>query len=240
MEEFIYDQSKPHWGFSSWNDFFIRKFKPGVRPVAEPHNSKAITSGCEATPYAIEQHVKLTDTFWIKSQPYSLQDIFTESKKKLAEYFIGGTIYQAFLSAYNYHRWHAPVSGVIADMYQIEGTYYSEAEMAGEDPAGPNDSQGYITAVAARMVIVIDCDDKTLQKVACVFVGMAEVSSCTSEVKPGQHVNKGDELGYFQFGGSTCCFVFQSGVINHFTVKVPSRKESADPVKLNSTIAFAN
>jgi phosphatidylserine decarboxylase len=240
MDEFQYDQSKQYWGFKSWNDFFIRKFKPGVRPVADPHNSKVITSGCESTPYAIEQHVKLTDTFWIKSQPYSLLDIFTAPKKSLAENFVDGTVYQAFLSAYNYHRWHAPVSGTIADVYQVEGTYYSEAEAAGEDPGGPNDSQGYITAVAARMIMVIDCDDKALKKVACVFVGMAEVSSCTAEVKIGQHVNKGDELGYFQFGGSTCCLIFQPNVINHFTVKVPTDFDTTVPVKLNSTIAIAN
>lgn len=240
MDEFEYDQSKPYWGFKSWNDFFIRKFKPGLRPVAEPHNSKVITSGCESTPYSIEQNVKLSDSFWIKSQPYSLQDIFTEPKKNLAELFVGGTVYQAFLSAYNYHRWHAPVSGRIVDIYSVEGTYYSEAEASGFDPAGPNDSQGYITAVAARMVIVIDCDDRAIGKVGCVFVGMAEVSSCIGSVVIGQHVNKGDELGYFQFGGSTYCLIFQPNVINHFTVKVPADFDTAVPVKLNTTIAVAN
>ena len=239
MNEFQYDQSKPYWGFKSWNDFFIRKFKSGVRPVSEPDNSKVITSGCESTPYRIEQNVKLTDTFWIKSQPYSLKDIFTASKTNLAEQFIGGTVYQAFLSAYNYHRWHAPVSGTIEDVYLVEGTYYSEAESAGEDPAGPNDSQGYISSVATRMVIVIDCDDKKLGKVACVYIGMAEVSSCIGVVIPKQHVNKGDEVGYFQFGGSTYCLIFQPNVINHFTVKVPTNFDNAIPIKLNTTIAIA-
>lgn len=240
MEEFVYNPSKLYWGFNSWNDFFIRRFKPGLRPVAEPNNSKVITSGCESTPYSIEKDVKLTDRFWIKSQPYSLQDMFTQAKKELAETFVGGTIYQAFLSAYNYHRWHAPVSGKISDIYLIEGTYYSEAEAAGFDPAGPNDSQGYITAVATRMVIVIDCDDHALGKVACIYVGMAEVSSCVGRVNKGQHVNKGDELGYFQFGGSTYCLIFQPNVINHFTVKVPTDFDTAVPVKLNTTIAIAN
>jgi phosphatidylserine decarboxylase len=241
LNNFQYDQSKPYWGFKSWNDFFIRKFKPGVRPVAEPNNSKVITSGCESVPYAIEQNVKLSDTFWIKSQPYSLKDIFTASKTSLAENFVGGTVYQAFLSAYNYHRWHAPVSGTIADVYLVAGTYYSEAESEGEDPAGPNDSEGYITTVATRMIIIIDCDDHSLGKVACVFVGMAEVSSCVSVVKQNQHVNKGDEIGYFQFGGSTYCLIFQPNVINHFTVSVPSPKiKNPIPVKLNSMIAIAN
>jgi len=241
LNNFQYDTSKPYWGFNSWNDFFIRKFKPGVRPVAEPDNSKVITSGCESVPYAIEQNVKLSDTFWIKSQPYSLKDIFTAPKSSLAENFVGGTVYQAFLSAYNYHRWHAPVSGTIADIYLVSGTYYSEAESEGEDPAGPNDSEGYITTVATRMIIVIDCDDINLGKIACVFVGMAEVSSCIGEVRINQHINKGDEIGYFQFGGSTYCLIFQPHVINHFTVSVPPPTvKNPVPVKLNSMIAIAN
>ena len=72
---------------------------------------------------------------------------------------MGGSVYQAFPSAYDYHRWHAPVSGTIAKTYLIDGTYYSDAESEGVDPGGLNDSQGYATAVAARAVIVIDCED---------------------------------------------------------------------------------
>lgn len=38
--------------------------------------------------------------------------------------FVGGTVYQAFLSALSYHRWHAPIDGTIKDVYKIPGTYY--------------------------------------------------------------------------------------------------------------------
>ncbi|MEW6734056.1 MAG: phosphatidylserine decarboxylase family protein [Acidobacteriota bacterium] len=239
MSQFQCDPSQPYWGFSSWNDFFTREFKPGERPVADPTNNKVIVSACEATPYNIQQNVKLQDTFWIKSQPYSLQDIFTASQLELAQLFVGGSVYQAFLSAYNYHRWHAPISGTITDAYLVNGTYYSDAESEGLDPAGPNDSQGYITAVAARAVVVIECDDASVGKVACVFVGMAEISSCVLEVKLGQHVAKGDEVGYFQYGGSTHCLIFQPGVIQSFIPKPPFNFD-APPIKINSQIATAN
>lgn len=45
-------------------------------------------------------------------------------KDHLASLFCGGTIYQAFLGALDYHRWHSPVSGTIETIYQIPGTYY--------------------------------------------------------------------------------------------------------------------
>ena len=64
-----------HWGFTSWNDFFTRRFKDGERPVAAPDDDKVIVSACESTPYGISTDVQLHDRFWIKCQPYSLQDM---------------------------------------------------------------------------------------------------------------------------------------------------------------------
>ena len=72
-------------------------------------------------------NVKYSDKFWFKDDIYSLNDMFGGSKyqkEKIAEKFVGGTVYQAFLSALFYHRWHAPVDGIIEDIYAIDGTYY--------------------------------------------------------------------------------------------------------------------
>jgi phosphatidylserine decarboxylase len=238
LSQFLCDTSKPYWGYASWNHFFTREFKPGVRPVAQPDDSKVIVSACEASPYGVHEDVRLQDTFWIKQQPYSLLEMFTGKEAELAPRFVGGTVYQAFLSAFFYHRWHAPVSGKIVKAYLIDGTYYSDAESEGEDPGGLNDSQGYITAVAARAVIVIECDDPAIGEVACIFVGMAEVSSCMIEALPGQHVSKGDELGYFQYGGSTYCLVFQPGVVDSF-VRQPPFSDDAPPVHVNAHLCTA-
>lgn len=236
LSQFICEPDKPYWGFVSWNDFFTRRFRAGMRPVDEPGDDKIIVSACEAAPYNVQHDVKLNDTFWIKSQPYSLQDMFTASQTELAKTFVGGSVYQAFLSAFNYHRWHAPVSGVISHAYAVDGAYYSDADSEGEDPGGLNDSQGYITAVAARAVIVIECDDRSIGKVGCIFVGMADVSSCIIEALPGQQVCKGDELGFFQYGGSTCCLVFEPGVVRSFVPQPPFDDKGA-PVKVNAHIA---
>ncbi|WP_206996297.1 phosphatidylserine decarboxylase family protein [Trinickia mobilis] len=239
MSQFRSDPAAPYWGFASWNGFFTREFLPGARPVADPSNHKVIVNACESTPYHLRHDVKLQDRFWIKAQPYSLQDIFTAQHEDLAQKFVGGDVYQAFLSAYNYHRWHAPVSGTVVKAYLVDGTYYSDAESEGLDPAGPNDSQGYITAVAARAVLVIDCDDPAIGLVGCVFVGMAEISSCVVEALPGTHVKKGDEIGYFQYGGSTHCLIFRPGVIQRFVPKPPFNF-NAPPIKINTQIATAN
>ncbi|MDR6445224.1 phosphatidylserine decarboxylase family protein [Paraburkholderia sp. 22099] len=237
ISQFLCDPHEPHWGFASWNSFFTRQFKPGARPLAEAADSKIIVSACEASPYEVRHGIRFEDSFWLKSQPYSVREILERSPRELAERFVGGSIYQAFLSAFNYHRWHAPVAGTIREAYQVDGTYYSDAESEGEDPGGLNDSQGYTTAVAARAVIVIDCDDPAIGQVACVFVGMAEVSSCMIDVFPGQHVSKGEELGFFQYGGSTYCLIFEPDVIRGFVVQPPF--DNAQPIRVNAHLATA-
>jgi phosphatidylserine decarboxylase len=238
MEQFICAPDQPHWGFESWNQFFTRRLRPGSRPVAEPQSSKIIVNACEAAPYAMQHDVKLQDEFWIKAQPYSLLEMFGGGRRALAQRYVGGSVYQAYLGAHNYHRWHAPVEGTVVDQYLVDGTYYSDIEAEGDDPKGLNDSQGYTTSVAARSVIVIECDDKSLGQVACLFIGMAEVSSCVIETFVGQHVRKGDELGFFQYGGSTYCLVFEAGVVQDFTPKQPF-DDSAPPLKVNMHLATA-
>jgi phosphatidylserine decarboxylase len=75
-------------------------------------------------------------------------------------------------------------------------------------------------------------------------VGMSEVSSCLidSKVTAGYHVGKGEELGYFQFGGSTHCLVFRPGAIAEFTLTaIPQPHDPEAPlVRVRSKLATAN
>ncbi|HYL97563.1 MAG TPA: phosphatidylserine decarboxylase family protein, partial [Blastocatellia bacterium] len=222
LEEFQTNPDDPYLGFKSWNDFFIREFKPGMRPIASPDDDSVIVSACESAPYAIRNKVKEHDTFWLKSQPYSLRQMLNGHYVKE---FVGGTVYQAYLSPENYHRWHCPLSGTIKKLDRVAGAYYAEAASEGFDPAGPNDSQGYIAHVATRALIFIEADNPAIGLLCIVLIGMAEVSSCVlkradgSRLEEGQTVKKGEQIGYFQFGGSTHCLVFRAGVIKEFALQ---------------------
>ncbi len=240
MEQYDYDPEGEYWGFSSWNDFFTRKFEDidKSRPVAEPDNHKVIVSAADSEVFNIASNVKRSDWFWVKSQPYSLVDMLDSDK--YVDRFVGGDVYQAFLSATKYHRWHSPVSGRIVKAYIKQGTYYSATESEGEDPGSPNLSQGYIAHVATRAIIYIEADDPGIGLICIMPVGMAEVSSCKLSVKVGDPVQKGDELGYFQYGGSTHCLVFQPGVIKRFENGEGEAIEKGDAVVVRQKIAIAN
>ncbi|KAI7337699.1 hypothetical protein KC315_g2134 [Hortaea werneckii] len=179
------DPKAKHYGYKSWDDFFTRTFKDEVRPVASPENDDVIANACESKVFNLARGVKLRDHFWIKGQPYSVLDILAHDQ--LAESFAGGIVYQAFLSALSYHRWHAPVSGI-------------------------STGQGYLSHVATRAIIFIEADNPKIGLMAFVGIGMDEVSTCDITVKEGQHVKKGEQLGMFHFGGSTHCLLFRKGV----------------------------
>lgn len=240
LDEFEHDPDDEHAGFTSWNDFFTRTFTPGARPVAGPHDDSVIVSACESTPYRISTDVSLRERFWVKGQPYSLADLLDNDPS--VEEFEGGTVYQAFLSAFNYHRWHSPVAGTVVSTRLVDGTYFSEADGQG-DALQPTFSQSYLAHVSARAIIVIDADNPVIGRMAFVAVGMSEVSSCliSDAVRPGAHIEKGEELGYFQFGGSTHCLVFRPGAIGEFALSaVPQANDPQAPLVLvNSHLATA-
>ncbi|KAJ4148467.1 hypothetical protein LMH87_002933 [Akanthomyces muscarius] len=213
------DVEAEYYGFRSWDDFFTRRFRPQMRPVADPDDDSVIVNACESVPHTVGMKAKLRDTFFIKDQPYSVIDMLGHDP--IANEFADSTVYQAFLSMHSYHRWHAPISGRIHSAYVVDGTYYSLPRFFGNDqlgktfpakPAGFGHAMRYLSEMATRAVIIIESDHPGLGLVAFVAVGMVEISTCEITVEKGQHVKKGDELGSFHFGGSSYCLLFQDGV----------------------------
>ncbi|KAF2671554.1 hypothetical protein BT63DRAFT_384084 [Microthyrium microscopicum] len=219
-ELYICDSTQSYHGFKSWDDFFTRLYRPGIRPIASPDNDDVIANACESKTYKVAHNLKARDQFWVKGQPYSVTDMLAQDP--LAAQFVGGTIYQAFLSALSYHRWHSPVSGTIVKAFVQDGTYYSEplfeglgdaaTKTHGIDFHGEATGQGYITAVATRAIIFIKANNPKIGLMAFIGIGMSEVSTCDIQVKDGQTVKKGDELGMFHFGGSSHCLLFRKDV----------------------------
>ncbi|KAG8216761.1 phosphatidylserine decarboxylase [Butyriboletus roseoflavus] len=196
--------------YKTWDNFFIRPFKniEEARPVVQVARFPAIYNACESTSLRTAHNVKLDDTFWLKGQNYSLYDMFggnpaitPESLSAYAQRFVGGSVYQAFLSPQDYHHWHSPVKGKI-----LEAT-----DLQSGDPHGAMiRTQPWLSVAAARGVIIIQPEEPTeLEWVAFIGIGMVEVSTIDLAVskdgsggKPN-HVEAGDHLGMFHFGGSS-------------------------------------
>ena len=224
-DTFVCDPTKPHWGFDCWNHFFSRKLQTHARPVGSPHDSSIITSACESKVLRQSRNVKVRDQFWLKSQPYSLVHLLNDP---LASSFVEGTIYQAFLCAFDYHRWHSPVDGTIVKTHLVEGTYFAGIPTnvpPSVEQEGFHEHQEFLAHVATRALIFIQADDDRIGPMCFIAVGMVEVSNCTITVQPAQRVRKGQEIGTFNFGGETHCSVFGPHVKLEFLNKVDDRAE---------------
>lgn len=246
--EYEFDRSKPHWGFASYNDYFHREIRPEARPVAAPEDPKIIVSPNDGNLVAIARDIKPQDKFWLKGEPFSLVDMLDRSE--YWERFVGGYVLQSFLSGANYHRWHAPIGGTVRKAYVVNGLLFSEAESAGFDPSAGILSEGYDATVNTRGLVFIESDDPNIGMVCVIPIGITEISSVQirkkngEPLKEGDRVKKGEQLGYFSYGGSSLAIVFQRNAIDHFTVPAPPPLPVVDPTSgppllVNAQIAVA-
>ncbi|ORY07698.1 hypothetical protein K493DRAFT_201776 [Basidiobolus meristosporus CBS 931.73] len=239
---FICDPNAPAWGFTSYEDFFTRRYRDVAidRPTGDIQDLRCISSACESALYAIKTEVKKTDELFIKDEAYSLVHLLAGDKS--VDSFVGGLVIQSFLNTTGYHRWHAPVSGTVLKIVDVPGTYFAQApSLIGEDtPEGEVPpylrSLTFFANTAARQLLFIDADNKNIGLMCFIAIGMTEISSCQATVYEGQHVNRGQELGTFHFGGSSCALVFRK------EANVQVGQEFTNPgvhLPINETIAFA-
>ena len=222
-DAFVKNPADPHWGFTDWNDFFARPFVSKekfdyYRPMPNPDSPDLITSPADSRIYGIATNVSEFDTFWLKGHRYSLKYLLNgDMGGDRHKPYIGGTVYQAYLLPSDYHRWTMPFTGTIKDIYEIPGTYFALSNFL-VDPAQPDEFSSlveglpYLSTVSARQVAVIKADNEKIGTVCFIPVGLQEISSIKFLQKKDTRVEKGEDLGMFQYGGSTVVMVFEPKV----------------------------
>ena len=228
MSSYKHDPTKPHWGYKSWNAFFARPLsnQTEVRPNRCKGESRCLMSYGDTQKLTIRRNVTLTTRVTAKNEEYSLLDLFAHNQT-LADYFLGGTLMQTLFMPFNYHRFHAPVSGKIVYAQVIPGLLYTlyntsvDEAAAGKAPGktlkekhfnywlqhglyGYINSLTYIAPLATRAVMVIE-QENGFGHVAAIAIGLQSISSCiiNNDIIPGANVEQGHELGRFQYGGSS-------------------------------------
>lgn len=183
--------------FTSFNDFFFRKLKPGVRPIEE-----GIVSPGDGKLLAFENIADL-NAFFVKGRRFTLEKFL--NNKKLASQYKNASLLILRLAPNDYHRFHFPYSGTPSKAKKIRGRYYSVSPYA-----------------VARNFAKVFCENKreycTLKtedkgKIIVAPVGATMVGSIYNTYVPDSIVAKGEEMGYFAFGGSTIVLIVDSDKI---------------------------
>lgn len=187
------DQSDP---YSSFNQFFIRRFKPGKRHF--PSESNLMGAPAEARYYAYES---IQDDELIPVKGKFLNSPLLLANTKWENIFKDGPCLLARLCPVDYHRYHYPDNGTVLDHYPVHGKLHSVNPLALKEKAD-------IFATNERVVTILETEN--FGKLAYVEVGAIMVGKI---IQSGSLTNfsRGEEKGYFLFGGSTVIVLGERG-----------------------------
>lgn len=216
----IHDYAPGPSGWLSFNQFFARQLRPGLRPIAEPQNPRCVVSPCDGM-YMGEWRIDDADTITVKDVELSIEVLLSESKH--AARFRKGTYSHLYLHATNYHRFHSPVSGRVMEVRKIPGDVKLNVIRNSEHTLEAVPGTGFQFTQDRGITLI----DGVHGAVAVIPVGMAQISSVNFSVAEGVNITKGEELGYFQFGGSDIIVLFetppQMNLLDQQTVKQGER-----------------
>ena len=207
----IADYDKGPSGWLTFNQFFTRKVKPGKRPVAELCNNGVIVS----TTDSVHQGCwPINDGALIKAKgvTYSIAELMSGSVYQ--EKFKEGVFTHSYLNINDYHRFHVPVGGVIKEVRTIPGKLMLDVVKKEDGTFEAEDGVGFQLTQTRGMIVI----ESSVGFVAVLAVGMGHVSSVNITVDEGTSLVKGEEFGYFAFGGSDMVMLFEANKVE-FTAK---------------------
>ena len=173
--------------FTSFNDFFYRKLKPNARPIGD-----GFVSPGDGKLLAFE-NISDVHNFFIKGRKFTLKEFLKD--EQLAASFSNASLLILRLAPNDYHRYHFPYEGTPTSMTKIKGNYLSVS------PYALVSNFTKVFCENKREYCILKTTDKG--NILIAPVGATMVGSIIETYYPDQKINKGDEMGYFAFGGST-------------------------------------
>lgn len=185
--------------YASFNDFFSRKLKPGARPIAPGENVAVLPADGR---HLVLPKISAATQIYAKGQAFDLATFL--GNDALAKRYADGAMVCSRLCPTDYHRFHFPVAGTPSAPRIVNGELYS---------VNPIALAKNIAYLWENKRIVVEIDSPRFGKVLQVLVGATNVGTIVTTYEPGMPVEKGDEFGYFRFGGSFVATIFEPGKI---------------------------
>lgn len=213
--------------FESYNDFFKRKLVPGARTIDT--TDEGFVSPCDSrlTVYDIEDTER--QTFNIKDSEYTVASLLRD--KKLARHYRGGKLWLFRLCVDDYHRYIYNVSGKQSDVRRIEGVYHTVNPIASEyyDIYKEN-TREYCLIRTENAGTVVDME-----------VGALLVGRIVNRYVDSTDVRRGEEKGYFEFGGSTIILLTQKDKVTPLgRIVENSRKDIETRVRQGELVGYVS
>ncbi len=182
--------------YSSFNDFFIRNIKIGKRPIDKNKNHFIAPCDSKLTCYKINKEL----TFKVKNSTYNVETIVND--KKISKLYNGGYALIFRLSPEDYHHYAFSDGGVIINNYKIAGKFHTVNPIVYDKFEVFKENTRECTLI----------DSINFGKMIYIEVGALLVGKIKNIILNGK-VRKGQEKGYFMYGGSTVVILIEKDKI---------------------------
>lgn len=189
----------PVSSFTSFNDFFIRKLNLAYRPIDSRETTCILPADAR---YLAFPRIDQMKSFFVKGQSLSLEELLQDDA--LAARYRTGSLVMARLCPVDYHRFHFPCDGVAEAPRLIQGPLFSVNPIALSRRLG-------ILSENKRMITKIET--KHFGTLLYIEVGATAVGTIHHTYQPGKECKKGQEKGFFSFGGSCLLLLFEENKI---------------------------
>lgn len=218
-------------GWLTFNQFFARELNPGLRPIDSPSNNSFVTAPADCTyrkMYQIDENSKIfssetnSNINTVLKKTHVIGDItkLLEGSPH-ANKFANGTFVHYFLGPYSYHRFHSPVAGMVDECRAVNGLTYLEVNINdnnqfdapdnSDSPGEPGEGYQFNQSRGILTIDTTSSEEGNMGIIAVIPVGMCQVSGVHMSATEGRNIAKGEEFGYFLFGGSDIILLFQEG-----------------------------
>ena len=211
--------------FYSFNDFFARKLKNDSRMIEA--NLFGISSPADGK-ITVFDNVDESMSFYIKNHKLNLNAFL--QKKEIYTKFKNASMAIIRLAPVDYHRFHFPLEGHLKKIIKLKGLYFSVSPIALKN-------KKFIFEQNYRHISLIE--NKTIGDYAMIEIGATFVGTIVQTCQEITDVSKGDEKGYFKFGGSTVVLLFnKNSVIFDPDLRNNTKNGFETSVKMGERIAF--
>lgn len=187
--------------FCSFNDFFIRRLKPEARPITQGANKAILPTDAR---YLVFSDLREISHFLVKGKKFSLKELL--KNEELAHKYEAGSMVIARLCPVDYHRFHFPCDATPNKPQLINGALFSVNPMA---------LKRNIKILSENKRVITALTTSHFGNLLYIEVGATHVGSIHQTFQANQSYVKGDEKGYFSFGGSCLILLFEPNRI-HF------------------------
>jgi phosphatidylserine decarboxylase len=191
-------------GWLTFNQFFARQVRPGKRPVDGLRDDSIIVSPADSV-FQGQWPINSDSKIMAKGLRWSVIDLLDGSPYQ--DRFRGGVFTHSFLNINDYHWFHVPVAGVVREVRKIPGKATMDVIRKPDGSLDIVDGTGYQFTQDRGLIII----DSPLGLVAVLPIGMAQVSSVNLTAEVGSTLSKGEEFGFFAFGGSDIVTLYEAG-----------------------------